>query len=143
MSDLTSTRIANVRTIGKGERLTADVAAEIVAAMPETYDWTKRGAVPAAIHAYSTDNGAVETPKQMSGPEGQQVPTDYGRGVDRLRKAVAALLKESDDTPKEPVLRATLSGEGGGTVTVEMDSDLGRALIALIKGTETEQADAA
>lgn len=46
------------------------------------------------------------------------------------------LPKDETDAPKPVVLRATLSGEGGGTVVVdpEQNPDLYAALVALIRG---------
>lgn len=40
-----------------------------------------------------------------------------------------------DDAPKPVILRATLSGEGGGTVTIPEDHPLYDAVVALITGT--------
>ena len=123
-----NTRAAQVTLIGKGTRLTSEVAADIVANTPAEYDWTARGAVPKAIDAYVAGTGTV--PVKQRGGKGEQTLTDYGRGCDTLRKAVAALVK--DNGPKTPTLRVTLSGEGGGSSVVPMDSDLGKAILAFL-----------
>lgn len=120
-----------IRVIGKGERLTDETAAAIVASVADGYDWKARGAVPAAILAWACPNG--DAPRQKTGPVGDQTPTDFGRGVDRLRKAVAALVKE--DKPKPVKMQVTLSGDDApitGTVTIPQDSDLFATLVAMI-----------
>lgn len=134
----TNPNVVVVRTIGKGERLTVQTAALIVAAMPEDYDWTARGAVPQAILAWACPDG--DAPAQKTGPKGDQTPTDFGRGVDRLRKAVADLVKA--EKPKPVKMQVTLSGDDApitGTVTIPTDSPLFATLVAMI----AEQSEAA
>lgn len=135
MSVNTNTRAARVSLIGKGERLTSEVAAAIVAFVGESYVWTERGAVPAAIDAYVSADG--EAPAKSKGPKGEQRLTDYGRGCDRLRKAVAALVKGEPDA-KPAVLRVSLSGEGGGTAVVPADApaEVRAYLLSLIAPAE-------
>lgn len=125
----------NVKTIvsiGAATVKTERVAQQIVVSAPVGYDWAARGAVTAQIHAWAVGADG-EVPAQKTGPKGAQKATNYGRGVDALAKAIRAILSGDDDEPKPAALRATLSGEGGGSITVDMTSDLGIALIALIQ----------
>src|SRR5689334_21668361 len=108
---MTTNHINTVQHIRRGARLTETAVPEILASVPETYDWTAKGAVPTAVHAWAC--GDSKRPAQKTGPKGAQVTSDYGRGVDTLVTAVKRALKSSDG-PKPITLRATLSGEGGG-----------------------------
>ena len=61
--------------------------------------------------------------------------TRYGNAV----QAAAAMLRkviepEADDTPKEVVLRVSLSGEGGGSTVVPADHPLYSSIVALLAG---------
>lgn len=127
---------AVVTSIGAAE-VRADKAAEyVVSVTSDTYDWSARGAVPAAIRAalgVDKDN----EPRQKTGPKGDQKTTNYGRGFDTLSKRVTALVK--GDTGEKPVvLRASLSGEGGGSVTIPADHPMYEALVALITGDKPD-----
>lgn len=137
-------RVALVRSIGAAERKSADAAAEIVASVPDTYDWTARGAVPQAVIGWAmADSGSADVPAQRKGPKGAQVTTDFGRGVDALVKAVRAVLAaDSDGEPKPAVLRVSLSGEGGGSTVVPADHPLYASLIALLAGDAEDSAAA-
>lgn len=128
-------RIAAARAIGAAERKTDEIVPLIVADLPDGFDASKRGAVAEAVAVWITGEAdAAARPRQRTGGKGEQTTTDYGRGVDTLTRAVKRALKDTDTAPVEAVLRATLSGEGGGTVTVDMSTPLGQALLALIKG---------
>lgn len=129
--------VATIRAIGKGERLSVEAATAIVASVPDTYDWTARGAVPSAIIAWS---GGADV-KQKTGPVGQQTMTDFGLGVDKLRHAVRKVLNgdKDDDAPKPVVLRASLSGEGGGSTTIDPEHPLYNQIVALIQGETSLQ----
>jgi hypothetical protein len=70
-----------------------------------------------------------------TGAKGNQRATDYGRGVDALVKAVKRLLTDDEDKPV--TLRATLSGEGGGSVTIPADHALYTALVEMITAQES------
>lgn len=133
--------VANVQIAGKGTRYAEGIARAVVAATPEEYDWTARGAVPAAIMA-ACGVTAENAPKQKTGPKGNQTLTDWGRGLDAVAKQVRALIK-GDADPKPVVLRATLSGEGGGSTTIPADHPLYNAIVALIAGDKAEQVKAA
>ena len=124
-----------VTRIGAGVRLTESATADIIATLPADFDPNKRGAVAAAVISWAVPAGEP-TPPQKIGAKGAQRATDFGRGVDALVKSVKRAL--SADTDKPAVLRATLSGEGGGSVTIPADHPLHDALIALIReGSES------
>lgn len=126
--------VESVRTAGKGVRYAEAIAADVVAATSETYDWTARGAVPAAILA-ALGLTKDTAPKQREGKAGEQTATDFGRGMDAVAAQVRKLIKSDD--PKPVTLRATLSGEGGGSVTIPTDHPLYDALVAMITGGES------
>lgn len=117
-----------VTRIGAGVRLTSSAAADIVATLPDGFDHAKRGAVADAVHSWAC--GTEERPPVKVGAKGNQRATDYGRGVDALCKAVKALL--NGDADKPVTLRATLSGEGGGSVVIPTDHEFYAAIVALI-----------
>lgn len=131
MSNLTT-----VKRIGAGVRLTETAVPEIVATLPEGFDAEKRGAVAAAVVAWAIGNGPDE--KQMTGPKGASKPTDFGRGVNTLVKAVKRAL--TSDAEKPVTLRATLSGEGGGSAVVPTDHPLYAAIVALISAGDESAA---
>ena len=120
--------VANVTVAGKGARYAEGVATAVIAATSTEYDWTARGAIPAAILA-ACGVTKETAPAQKVGPKGEQRSTDWGRGIDAVAKQVKAQLS-SDAAPKPATLRATLSGEGGCTVVIDMTSELGLAILA-------------
>jgi hypothetical protein len=128
-----------VTRIGAGERLAVSATSDIVAALPEGFDPSARGAVAEAVHAWAC--GEAVRPPVKVGKVGEQRATDYGRGVDALVKSVKRAL--SADAPKEITLRATLSGEGGGSVTVPTSHPLYGAIVAMIRNGSDSVADAA
>src|SRR6187402_1332035 len=95
-----------VTRIGAGVRLTETAAPQVIESVPAEYDWSARGAVTQAIHAWAVPAGS-EVPPVKVGAKGNQRATDYGRGVDALAKAVKRLLGGDE---KPVTLRATLSG---------------------------------
>lgn len=125
--------LSTVTRIGAGVRLTATATEAIVASLPEGFDHKARGAVAEAVHAWAC--GDAERPPVKVGKAGEQRATDYGRGVDTLVKSVKRALS-ANDAPGDPVMRVTLSGEGGGSATVPADHPLYAALVALITGDE-------
>lgn len=67
--------------------------------------------------------------------------TRFGNAVQAAGNGLrAALGKDEDDTPKPVVLRASLSGEGGGSTVIEPTHPLYAAIVAMIHGGEDEQA---
>lgn len=93
MSDYTNitARADAVTTIGKGERLTETLVPLIVATLPEDFDVKARGAVAKAVVAWADPDGKRQ---QKTGKAGEQVTTDFGRGVDTLTRAVKRALKD-------------------------------------------------
>lgn len=130
-----SNNLSTVTRIGAGVRLTESAAADVAATAPEGFDVKARGAVTDLVHAWAC--GDSERPPVKVGKAGAQRATDYGRGVDALTKAVKRLLTPESDAI---TLRASLSGEGGGSATIPADHPLYAAIVALIVG---EEADAA
>jgi hypothetical protein len=124
----TSNNVSTVRAIGKGIRVTDTAVAEIVATLPADFDVKARGAVAAAVHAWACGDDVI--PAQRTGGKGGP-RTDYGIGADALVSAVKRALSTKSDAV---VLRATLSGEGGGSVTIPTDHPLYAALVKLIAG---------
>lgn len=150
----TATRIAAVRSIGAAEMKCASIAAEIVASVPDAFDWTGHGVIASQVHLWATGtDDKSERPAQRKqvkrvDPEtGAEVTvnetTNYGRGVNSIVAAIKrALPKAEDDTPAERVLRVSLSGEGGGTVVVSEDHALYASLVAMITGAGQDNNDA-
>lgn len=58
--------------------------------------------------------------------------TKFGNAVQAAGNGLRAALEDEDDAPKPVKLRATLSGKGGGSVTIEPDHELYAAIVALI-----------
>lgn len=129
----TAARTSAVKSVGAAERKSAEIVADIVAGLPETFDPKARGAVAEVVHIWAA--GSVEdAPAVRRGKSGEQVTTDYGRGHETIVKAVKRALAKQDETPKARVLRVVLSGEGGGSAVVAEDHPLYAALVALVTG---------
>lgn len=137
MSNNTNPVVSAFVRIGAAEVSTGVHAQNVIDFVGDTYDWTAKSAVATAVAAYVAAHGEpgqrTVTVTDENG-ERKQRATNYGRGFDRVRKAVAAILKGQDDTEKPVVLRVSLSGEGGGTVTIDSDHEFYETLVALIKG---------
>lgn len=138
----TATRVAVVRSIGAAEVKCARVAAEIVEATADGYDWTARGAIAEVVHLWATgtddksERPAQREKKTINGEEVNEV-TNYGRGVNSLVAAIKRLVTDKDDdTPKPRVLRVSLSGDGGGSTVVAEDHPLYAALVAMVTGED-------
>lgn len=66
---------------------------------------------------------------------GTKTRTRYGNAV----QAAASMLRkvidvDTDDAPKDVVLRVSLSGEGGGSTVVPVDHPLYKDIVALLAG---------
>lgn len=137
MSKNTNPIVSAFTRIGAAEVSTGVHAQSVIDLVGDTYDWTAKSAVATAVAAYVAAHGE---PGQRTvvvtdeNGEKKQRATNYGRGFDRVRKAVTALLAAQDDTPKSVVLRVSLSGEGGGTVTIDPEHEFYASLVALVKG---------
>lgn len=57
---------------------------------------------------------------------------DYWKAARAVRIGLVTALGSKDSEDKDPALRVTLSGEGGGSSVVPMDSDLGKAILAFL-----------
>lgn len=130
-----SNNLSTVTRIGAGVRLTKTAAPAIVATLPEGFDASKRGAVADAVHAWAV--GGAERPPVKTGAKGNQRATDYGRGVDTLTAAVKRLLVADDSKPV--TLRATLSGEGGGSTVIQPEHPLYAAVVEMIQNSGADQ----
>lgn len=123
--------ITLVKSIGAALRKTETAVPEIIASVPAEYDWTARGAVTAAIHAWAVPAGE-EIPAVKIGAKGAQRATDYGRGVDSLAKAVRSALAGDDDKPA--VLRVSLKGAGSAVVPDDAPEAVRAYLLNLLSG---------
>lgn len=64
--------------------------------------------------------------------------TRYGNAVQAAGYMLRAVIeKPEDDEPKPVVLRVSLSGEGGGSSVVEIDSPLGQEIIKFLAGQQS------
>lgn len=96
-----------------------------VAAHEVTRETVKDHALALAVLAYPNE-------KPVQKKDGKR--TKFGNAVQAAGNGLRAALDkdEDDDTPKDAVLRVSLSGEGGGSTTVPTDHPLYEAIIALI-----------
>lgn len=72
------------------------------------------------------------------------VRTRFGNAVQAAANGMRYALEsdESEDSePKPVVLRASLSGEGGGSTVIEPSHPLYAAVVAMIKGESIEQSE--
>lgn len=110
--------LAHVTRVGTDENFKGGRAAAVVASVPEGYDWTARGAVSASILA-ALGIEKSEAPAQKRGPKGAQTETTFGVGFRVLSDAIRSLVKESK-VAEPGVIRLSLSGTGGATVTLRV-----------------------
>lgn len=66
--------------------------------------------------------------------------TKFGNAVQAAGKGLREALGADETGDKPIVLRASLSGEGGGTVTIAPDHALYAVLVTMIQGDAAEQA---
>jgi hypothetical protein len=137
MSDYTNltVRADAVATIGKGERLTETIVPLIVASLPENFDAAARGAVSKAVVAWADPEGRK---RQKTGKAGEQVTTDFGRGVDTLTRAVKAALKgEAPETDWLRLVRqAAENAANKGHATEDAIMSAVREALAAVAGEE-------
>lgn len=126
--------VETVRAIGKGVRLTETAVPAIVALAPEGFDPNKRGAVADLVHTWAGFPNKENRPAVATGGKGSQRPTDYGTGHDTLVRAVKKAL--SGKKEEKVTLKGVLTGENGGSVTLDMDSDLGKAILKMIQAAQ-------
>lgn len=161
-----SKNASTLTAVGKGMRLTEDAVKAVIASAGDTFDWTMPTAVADALNAWikSTEGRlpartATRTanghPVKRDGsrayrvgevmPDGTrcakseqaaQDSTDYGRGYDRVRKAVAAQVR----TPAKPAagIRVIITDADGATrsLSVEAGSELATAILAALPPAE-------
>lgn len=148
MSNVTTTPVLTasvVTAIGRAEGRKQTTAADVILAMPAEYDWTARGAIAAAIR--TAGGWTVEScPARKTGPKGDQKVTVFGVGFQSLEDSIRTLVK-APSAPEPGVIRISLSGEGGATVTLR-EGDRGYAaarkmLDALAPADADDAADAA
>lgn len=114
----TATRIAAVRTVGKGIRVTDTIVSAIVDELPEGFDYKARGAVASLVHVWAC--GDATPPAVKTGPKGEQTTTDYGRGHDTITAAVKRAL--STPPAKTESLTVTWIDADGDTHTRKIDT---------------------
>lgn len=131
--NITTERVEVVRSIGAHEAAAERGVASVANAVREAHGDTfaKRADAVAAVLAWigidAADAPAQRGPK---GEDGKRPATNFGRGLD----SVVRNLMRGSDAPTAVVLRASLSGEGGGSVTIPTDHALYSQIVALIKG---------
>lgn len=134
----TRTPVQIVTSLGnRTTRLASDVtatAAAIIDAVGPEHDWTKRGAKPAAVHAWAVPAGE-SVPDQK---DANKKPTAYGVGVDTLVHAITRLLV-SEDTDKPVAMRVSMTG--AGSAVVPTDHPAYALLLALLGADESADQD--
>lgn len=91
MTNFTSfeSRVNATKAIGRGERLTAELTDFIVGLVPDGFDPKARGAVSGLVLSVVDPDGAQV---QKKGKKGEQITTDFGRGIDTLVRSVKKAL---------------------------------------------------
>jgi hypothetical protein len=90
-------------------------------------------------HAYALAVLTYPNEKPVQKSDGKR--TKFGNAVQAAGFGLRAALPETEQAPKPIVLRASLSGEGGGSTVIEPSHPLYAAVCAMIRGTAaTEQA---
>lgn len=133
-------RIAHAKSMGRGSRLVAAYRDAILAAYPGLVADNVAGTVHAFLTGCECPSGRGKTctcGKREAVKDSQKRDTDYGTAHGSLVTAIKRALK--DDSPSAPVMRVTLSGEGGGSTTVASDHPLYASLLALIAGENADE----
>lgn len=115
-------RLADANSVGRAtDRLAARYAvhaAAIVANVPESYDWTARGAVPQAVHLFVSGHlKGSEVPAQK---KADLTPTPYGTYVDGVKSHIKALVDAPAPVDESaPAMRVALKGVGSAVVPAD------------------------
>lgn len=123
---LTTVESIGRRTIGLAKTVEATAAA-IIESVGADYDWTKRGAKPAAVHLFAV--GSVDKADVPAQRKADKTPTDYGVGVDTL---VHAITRALDTEPAETAASMRVSLTGVGSAVVPADHPAYALLLALL-----------
>ena len=135
--------VENIRKIGATTGLTSRMAGEVAEHIRATHPdvTTQLAYVTGAIHFLAagcecpTGKGKTCTCGNRPAQRGKNMVDNYATGVNTLAKSVRAILRtDSDDVSKTPVLRVSLSGDGGSSAVVDMASELGVAILAYLNG---------
>ena len=136
--------VENIRKIGATTGLTSRMAGEVAEHIRATHPdvTTQLAYVTGAIHFLAagcecpTGKGKTCSCGNRPAQRGENRVDNYATGVNTLAKSVRAILRadEDDDAPKTPVLRVSLSGDGGSSAVVDMASELGVAILAYLNG---------
>lgn len=135
--DLTgdATALALVATI-KGAVNGIGKYAAYVEAHKVTRETVKDHARALAVLAYPHEK-PIQT---VTDADGNKCRTKFGNAVQAAGNGLRAALPETEQGPKPVTLRATLSGEGGGSTVIEPEHPLYAVIVAMIRGGEEQAA---
>lgn len=116
--------------LARDEKFRVARASSVVALRPEGFNWKATGAVPDAVReAFGWTKESQ--PVQKKGPKGAQKETTEGVAFRVVCDSVRTLTKGEGKDAEAGVIRLSLSGEGGLTVTLR-EGDAGYAAAAKI-----------
>lgn len=145
-AEVASKRVKAANALGaaeaKVERDSDVLATAVMETLPEDFDPKVRGAVKRAIHAYMTNNGAIDQPAVAKGPKGAQVDTNYGRGVNNVAKEMNKRLATPKALPEVASITVTLGKSAtapGQTMTFAPDADGYADLLAMLAGSAVDE----
>lgn len=121
MASNISSRVASLKSVGKGIRLTKMITDEIVANLPENFDPNKRGAVVALVHAWACPDGNIPAVATKGGER-----TDYGTGVNTVVTAIKRALADESTAPDYLALAVQAA-----TTAKNKDVEVARILAAI------------
>jgi hypothetical protein len=113
--------------------------AAYVEAHKVTRETVKDHALALAVLTYPHEK-PVQT---VTDADGNKRRTKFGNAVQAAGNGLRAALPETEQAPKPVTLRATLSGEGGGSTVIPADHPLYAVIVAMIVGSEAAETDAA